>query len=378
MTMVTHWILLAFFSLCRLSFGQDKSPYSECNPTLQENIDFAGTDIMFMYSPDVEHCQQLCTQHPSCLFFTFIRPDWTQDNRHFYCYLKSTPSGEPTVQTVLLGVTSGFSLKNCNLNPKPCLSQVYENVDFFGADYRMFFTDSYEECQRACTQDPGCQFFTFVNDLFRPESIRFKCHLKFSWNIPSPTIVERKSGLISGFSHNIDISQHFDTVCNPRLFPSTDIPGSNIQSLPAASPEQCHSLCSAHPSCTYFSYSINDLSCQLKSNPNQMVVSAKGEVTSGIPSRFCQFDDNWLRVAQEGIHFRGSDMRNVLTDGLETCQTTCTEDPNCQFYTYVNETYSISEIWRRCYLKRVITMPAPPKVTKLSHVVSGFSLRNCA
>lgn len=33
---------------------------------------------------------------------------------------------------------------------------------------------------------------------------------------------------------------------------------------------------------------------------------------------------------------------------------------------------------RRCYLKRVITMPAPPKVTKLSHVVSGFSLRNCA
>lgn len=38
--------------------------------------------------------------------------------RHFYCYLKSTPSGRPNVQTPLLGVTSGYSLKHCN--PDPC------------------------------------------------------------------------------------------------------------------------------------------------------------------------------------------------------------------------------------------------------------------
>lgn len=32
---------------------------------------------------------------------------------------------------------------------------------------------------------------------------------------------------------------------------------------------------------------------------------------------------------------------------------------------------------RRCYLKRVIILPAPPKVTKLDNVVSGFPLKNC-
>ncbi len=56
--------------------------FSECRQGLLENEDFPGTDITFLYSPDAEHCQQLCTQHPSCLFFTFVRADWTRDNRY--------------------------------------------------------------------------------------------------------------------------------------------------------------------------------------------------------------------------------------------------------------------------------------------------------
>eukprot|EP00064_Thunnus_orientalis_P012099 superscaffoldBa00001815_g12133 len=270
---------------------------SECSHELLENVDFPGTDIKSLYSPDVNHCQQLCTQHPSCLFFTFIRPDWTRDNRHFYCYLKSTPSGQPNVQTPLLGVTSGFSLKNCTPDTKPCLSQVYQNVDFLGADYRFLFTSDYEECQRACTQDPGCQFFTFVNGVFTPERIRYKCHLKFSWTIPRIPTIERKAGVVSGFSHKAEKTQSFHT--------------------------------------------------------------------------------GWVLDAHEGIDFRGSDISYELMDDPDMCQWKCTEDPNCQFYTYANESFFDRNYWRRCYLKRVITIPAPPKVTKLSNVVSGFSLKNC-
>lgn len=55
---------------------------SECSREFLENVDFPGTDITSVYSPDVEHCQLLCTQHPSCLFFTFVRADWTVDNRY--------------------------------------------------------------------------------------------------------------------------------------------------------------------------------------------------------------------------------------------------------------------------------------------------------
>lgn len=141
--------------------------------------------------------------------------------RNFHCYLKATQSREPESQTPLLGVTSGFSLKACdqdirklahqNYNssrlviylitdmtnsisvgftyglddgtssfscisvsyvPESCFPEVFENVDFFGADYRTLFTPNYEECQRACTQDPACQFFTFLNENFPGTSVR--------------------------------------------------------------------------------------------------------------------------------------------------------------------------------------------------------------
>ncbi|KAM3597120.1 uncharacterized protein V6R79_026379 [Siganus canaliculatus] len=369
--MAAYLLLFSLLSVCSLSFSQ------ECRQELLENIDFPGTDITSVYSPDAEHCQLLCTQHHSCLFFTFIRPDWTRDKRHFYCYLKHTSSGQPRVQTPLLGVTSGYSLKSCNPDPQPCLSQVYQNVDFYGADYRFLFTPDYEECQRVCTQDPGCQFFTFVNDVFTPETIRFKCHLKFSWSIPRTPIVEAKDGVVSGFSHKAQMTQTSNTACQSKLFLNTDIPGSDFTVLPAASAEHCQSLCSAHPQCTYFSFVRKSFNCHLKGNPDQMVTRTKDGVTSGMPARFCQLDNSWVKVAHEGVDFRGSDIRFELMDDPETCQRTCTEDVNCQFYTYVNENFSDSTYWRRCFLKRVTTMPAPPKINKLSNVVSGFSLKSC-
>nr|XP_046274228.1 coagulation factor XI-like [Scatophagus argus] len=369
--MGTYFILLGLLSICRFSISQ------ECRRELLENMDFPGTDIKFVYSPDAEHCQQLCTEHPSCLFFTFVRPDWTRDNRHFYCYLKSTPSGQPNVQTPLLGVTSGYSLKPCQPESEPCLSNVYQNVDFLGADYQTLFTANYDECQRVCTQDPACQFFTFVNGVFTPEKIRYKCHLKFSWALPRTPIVEAKNGVISGFSHKAQFSQRFNTVCQDKLFPSTNIPGSDMQALPAASPEHCQALCSAHPQCTYFTFDSKDLNCYLKSNPNEMVMKAREGFTSGMPARVCQLSSDWIKVAHEGVDFRGSDIRYEMMDDAETCQRTCTEDASCQFYTYVTENFYDSDYWRRCYLKRVITMPAPPKVTKLANVVSGFTLKNC-
>ncbi|XP_042361910.1 coagulation factor XI-like [Plectropomus leopardus] len=369
--MGAYLILVGLLYICSLSFAQD------CNQQLLENVDFPGTDITSLYSPDAEHCRQLCTEHSSCLFFTFIRADWTRDNRHFYCYLKSTSTGQPKVRTSLLGVTSGFSLKSCIHESQPCLSKVYQNVDFYGADYQALFTADYEGCQRECTQDPACQFFTFVNGVFTPEKIRYKCHLKFSWAVPRTPTVEKKAGVISGFSHNIQMSQHTNTACQGKLFPSTDIPGSNLLALPAASPEHCQSLCSAHPSCTYFSFVSTNFNCHLKGNKNDMVMVAKLGVTSGLPAHFCQLNHSWVKTVHDGVDFRGPSIRYEMVDDAATCQRTCTDDPNCQFYAYVTESFFDRNYWRRCYLNRVITMPNPPKITKLDNVVSGFHLRNC-
>lgn len=338
-------------------------------------MDFPGNDITTLYSPDAEHCLMLCTQHPSCQFFSFHQANWTKDNTNFFCYLKSTPSGQPNFRTPLVGVTSGFSLKFCDPDPQPCMFKVYDNVDFFGADYQFLFTPDYEECQRACTQDPACQFFTFAKDNHYLPNIRYRCHLKFSWNIPRTPIVERRAGLISGFSQKLQIAQQFDTACEKKLFPGIDIPGSDLQMVKAASPEHCQVLCSAHPGCTFFSFLSPNFECYLKNNPNEMVTKAKAESTSGMPARFCRLDDNWVKVAYDGINFRGSDIRFELMDDANKCQEACTQEPACQFYNYIHD--NTSSIWRNCYLKRVITMPSPPKINKQAGVVSGFPLRNC-
>lgn len=351
----------------------------ECSPQLFKDVDFPGTDIKFVYAADVHHCQHLCTQHPACLFFTFIRPEWTRDNRHFYCYLKSTPSKQPNVRSPLVGVTSGFSLKPCNSDPRPCLPEVYHDIDFPGADYKTLFTHDYKECQRVCTQDLNCQFFTFLTERFTPDKYRYKCHLKMGMDVPTTPIVERTVGVISGFSHSLHITplNESGTECEGQQFPDTDIQGKDVQTLPAGSAGHCQALCSAHPLCTHFSFASASLSCSLRRNPDELVKRTKEGVTSGLPARFCQLDRCWLKESHHNVDFRGSDMGFEVMDNADICQKSCTSDPHCQFYTYVTQDFRDRSYRGRCFFKRSITMPAPPKVTKLPHVVSGFPLRNC-
>ncbi|XP_034456233.1 plasma kallikrein-like [Hippoglossus hippoglossus] len=175
--------------------------------------------------------------------------------------------------------------------------------------------------------------------------LRYKCHLKHSWSVPRTPVIKREVGAVSGFSHKLQIPQYFEPVYQDELLLNTDIPGHDIDKLPAASAEHCQALCTDKPCCTYFSYT---------------------SLLTG-----------WLQVSHEGVSFQGSDLRFESMDDPDTCQRTCTIDPLCQFYTYFNESYSNSAFRGRCYLKRVITAPAPPKVNKLNNVVSGFSLKSC-
>ncbi|XP_077599840.1 coagulation factor XI-like [Stigmatopora nigra] len=372
--MEVYFILLSLLTLISLSS-------QECKRELLQDVDFPGSDIKFEYSPDAQHCQLLCTQFPTCHFFTFIRPDWTEDQRHFYCYLKYAYWGEPNSQVPLLGVTSGYSLKPCSPDPQPCLDSVYQNVDFHGADYRTLFTADHQECQRICSKDPFCQFFTFIQPKFTSEKYRYKCHLKFSWTLPRTLNVNRKNGMISGFSQSGQFSQPSDTgkvpVCSTQLFPNAEIVGEAFTTQSTGTPEQCLAMCSAHPQCTFFSFQSSDFKCLLKENRNEMNLMAKNGVTSGISTHYCQQDTKWTTIPLEGIDFYGSDIRYVMMDDAEMCQNTCTDNHLCQFYTYINPNFEDPAGRRQCYLKRINIMPAPPKVSKLANVISGFSMRNC-
>ncbi|KAG8005096.1 Coagulation factor XI, partial [Nibea albiflora] len=234
--------------------------------------------------------------------------------RRFLCVIKSSASGQPSAQKALLGHTSGFSLKPCLPDPLPCLPQVYHDVNFPGADFRSLFTADYEECQRACTSDPACHFFTFLKPTFPTSNIRYKCHLKYRFSTPGIT---RRGSITSGFSHRVHTTRNYNTACEGKLFPNTDIAMHSINVQPAASPEHCQALCSAHPLCTSFTYISID---------QQHLILCPSLLTE------------WLKKTYKGIDFPHNDIRNFAEDNFETCQRTCTEDPNCQYFSYVANT----------------------------------------
>lgn len=53
----------------------------------------------------------------------------------------------------------------------------------------------------------------------------------------------------------------------------------------------------------------------------------------------------WIEVSLNQIDFRGSDIKFDLMDDPDMCQQTCTEDTNCQFYTYVKEDFYDNSFW---------------------------------
>ncbi|MEQ2300038.1 hypothetical protein AMECASPLE_021166 [Ameca splendens] len=85
----------------------------------------------------------------------------------------------------------------------------------------------------------------------------------------------------------------------------------------------------------------------------------------------------WSKLTYKGVDFSGSDISSEVVNCVDNCQEKCTENPNCQFYTYHNGSFFHPDHRHRCYMKRVIIMPTPSQVKKMANVVSGFTLRNC-
>ncbi|XP_018615373.2 plasma kallikrein-like [Scleropages formosus] len=368
-------------------WGDTLTLTKECVQELLVDRDFTGDDVLQIYSPDVAHCQTACTQHHLCLFFSFLRPDWKTDNRQFYCYLKHTTSGTPSRIVNLKGVTSGYSLRHCgDDHSKVCLSQVYQDVDFPEADFIALFTDTYKQCQQACTKEPGCQFFTFCTNDFDPPQYRNKCHLKYSRTLPTPPTVKVLKGVVSGFSRRLCSLYGPNAECQSEILKNTDFPGNDFEQVHVPSPEHCRILCNDHPKCTFFSFSTGNydtsedrykMLCWLKHNTIERPSISKAEIMSGFPTRFCDPSNVCTLQRYENVDFLGYDRQYVIRNSATECEETCSADPDCQFYTYIYSTFHDPSYRNRCYLKQVITIPSPPKVIAKRSVVSGFHLRTC-
>ncbi|KAL7829444.1 hypothetical protein AOLI_G00303290 [Acnodon oligacanthus] len=334
-----------------------KSCKDESSEELKVDVDFPGNDILQIYSPDVHHCQLACTEHHSCLFFTFLRPDWNKDDRKFYCYLKHTTSGNPSRVTELKGVTSGFALSHQEYKTFSCLPSIYHNVDFPQSDYQKFSAAEY----------------------------RKKCFLKYSWSVPVPPVITTKKGLVSGFSQFLQKAKETSREeCKEDILANSEFPGNDFEQVPAGSPQHCQILCSVHPHCTHFSFSQSrtwhHMSCFLKYKPylSKDESVRKEGIYSGLTTHNCKPLTVWGRRFED-IDFYGADSSHAFVDSADLCEDKCTADPRCQFYTYVLPSYPdlTPELRNRCHLKLVMTLPRPAKVVSVCDVVSGFSLRSC-
>ncbi|KAF5901255.1 plasma kallikrein isoform X2, partial [Clarias magur] len=267
-----------------------------------------------------------------------------------------------------------------------CLSSVFQDVDFTGSDYLQLTVNTFDDCQKQCTRDPDCKFFSFTTETFPDANKRKRCFLKYSWNVPIPSEIRKTPGVTSGFSDSLYKAKGTKKECKEEIFPNTDYPGNDFEDVPAASPEHCQFLCSTHPHCTHFSFPTSwyQPRCFLKykQDVSQLVPVTTNIVSSGFPTRNCEPSNVWATKRYTGVDFFGYDNRYFQTATVETCREMCTADPYCQFYTYVFEfEFDVLPPFHdrssRCQLKQVMILPRPEKVVYMPGMVSGFSLRNC-
>ncbi|KAK3532572.1 hypothetical protein QTP86_024164 [Hemibagrus guttatus] len=347
---------------------------------LKVDVNFPGDDYLQIYSPDVQHCQLACTRHPSCLFFTFLRPDWIKDSKTFHCYLKHTVTGSPSQVVALTGATSGFKLVHQGNKTETCLSSTYQDIDFTGSDYVQLTLNNSDDCQKQCTSDPDCAFFSFTTKTFPHAESRNKCFLKYRWTVPIPSVLIKTPGLVSGFSDSLYKTKED---CKEEIFANVHYRGNDIDNVPAASPQHCQFLCNTHPRCTHFTYTTSKYStqpeinmhCFLKHthNVSQLEPVKEEKLFSGFPTQNCTPSNVWATARYEGLHFLGHHYRDFKTDSSELCREMCTKDPNCHFYSYVLPSYRDKDIRNKCFLKYRWTVPIPSVLIKTPGLVSGFS-----
>ncbi|XP_037687123.1 coagulation factor XI isoform X2 [Choloepus didactylus] len=161
---------------------------------------FIDQNIDSVLAPDALACRRICTHHPNCLFFTFFSKEWPEESQRNLCLLKTSESGLPSTRIKNDKAFSGFSLQNCRHSiPVFCHSSIYHDTDFLGEELDIVDVKGHEACQKTCTNNIRCQFFTYAPPQESCKKEKGKCYLKLSSN-GSPTKILYGVGGISGYT----------------------------------------------------------------------------------------------------------------------------------------------------------------------------------
>uniref|UniRef100_A0A8C4XP35 Coagulation factor XI n=1 Tax=Falco tinnunculus TaxID=100819 RepID=A0A8C4XP35_FALTI len=357
---------------------------SQCVTQIYENTYFQGGDLATFFTPSANYCQVVCTYHPTCLLFTYLPAAWMKDPaKRFSCYLKDSDT-EMLPKVDMEGAISGHSLKQCNIQISACSPDVHAGLDMEGNIHDVAMVDSYQQCQKRCTNDKHCHFFTYASETFHNANLRKKCFLKHT-SVGTPTSIKVLDEVVSGFS--LKPCQLSEIDCQMDIFEDQEFSGMNITSFFTPDISVCQTICTYFPKCLFFTFFTREW--QIKSQRNLCLLKTS---TSGIPEALTSRENalsgfgllNCRRsfpacTSRTYMHmdFLGDELNVTYTKGHRACQQVCTDVVRCQFFTYFPLQDSCNEERKcECHL-RMSSNGSPVEIVHGPGRISGYSLRLC-
>ncbi|XP_077000714.1 plasma kallikrein isoform X1 [Tamandua tetradactyla] len=355
-----------------------------CMTQLYKNTFFRGGDVTSVYSPSAEHYRTACTFHPTCLLFSFLPSSSTNDTgKRFGCFLKDSVTGTlPRVPKP--NAISGHSLKQCSHQISACQRDLYKGLDMRGANFNVSNVKSVEECQKRCTNNIHCQFFTYAMPTFHNTEFRNKCLLKHSPG-GTPTSIKMMDNVVSGFS--LKPCALSEIGCHMNIFQHHAFSDVDVARVITPDAFVCQTICTYHPSCLFFTFYTNAWNIESQRNVCFLKTSKSGTPSSPIPQENALSGYSLLtckRALPEpchskiypGVDFEGQELNVTFVKGVDACQEICTKVIRCQFFTYSLFPEDCRGEKCKCSLKLSLD-GSPTRVTHDTQASSGYSLRLC-
>uniref|UniRef100_A0A8C5K4E9 Coagulation factor XI n=1 Tax=Jaculus jaculus TaxID=51337 RepID=A0A8C5K4E9_JACJA len=356
----------------------------DCVTKLFKDTCFQGGDIDTVFTPSAKFCQMICTQHPRCLFFTFMAESESRDpSQWFACILKDSVT-ETLPKINMTGAISGYSFKQCSHQLSACNKDLYMDLDLKGMNYNGSVATSALECQERCTDDMHCHFFTYATRHFPSAAHRKICLLKNS-QTGIPSRITKLNNVVSGFS--LKSCALSNLACIRDIFPDTAFADNNIDSVLTPDAFVCRRICTHHPNCLFFTFfsqhwpkeSQRHL-CLLKTSQSGLPSTRikKNHTLSGFSLQTCRHSVPVFCHSSfyRDTDFLGEELDIIDVKGHEACQKMCTNAIRCQFFTYSPPQESCSERKGKCYLK-LSSNGSPTKILHGRGGISGYTLRLC-
>nr|XP_006128516.1 coagulation factor XI [Pelodiscus sinensis] len=355
------------------------SAYSECISQTYENMSFQGGDVATVFTPNFEYCRIVCTYHPRCLLFTYLPATWTKDPaKRFSCILKDSDT-EILPKVGMTGAISGHSFKQCDTQISACSKVVHMGLDMQGTNYNMTTANSYQECQKRCTNDNSCQFFTYASGAFHSADFRNKCILKHSM-MGTPTSIRPLNNVASGFS--LKPCQLSQTDCRLDIFQHTEFSGINLTSVFSPDTLVCRTTCTYYPRCLFFTFFTSEWKVKTQRNLCLLKTSRSGVPGDRVERENAMSGFSLLNCRRSlpachsrtyiDTHFLGDELNVTYVKGDKVCQQVCTNTVRCQFFTYSCN----KEDKCKCYL-RMSSNGSPTGIVHEKGKISGYTLRLC-